>query len=65
VVAGAVVAGFLDAVGIVPAALDDAGAGPLAALAQVPAGGDVGRHGGERLLAVVRGKKPGQRPGGG
>ena len=64
-VAGAVVAGFLDAVGVVPAALDDAGAGPLAALVQVPGVGDAGRHAGEGALAVVRGEKPGRRPGGG
>jgi hypothetical protein len=42
VVAGAVVAGFLDAVGVVAAAFDDAGVGTLAALAEVAGAGDVG-----------------------
>jgi hypothetical protein len=36
VVAGAVLAGFLDAVGVVAGALDDAGIGPLAFLVEVP-----------------------------
>jgi hypothetical protein len=38
----AVVAGFLDVVGIVARSLDDAGIGALAPLIQVPATGDVG-----------------------
>jgi len=38
----AVVAGFLDAVGVVAGALDDAGIGALAPLVQVLAAGDVG-----------------------
>jgi hypothetical protein len=38
----AVVAGFLDVVGVVAGALDDAGVGALAALVQVLAAGDVG-----------------------
>jgi hypothetical protein len=41
-VALAVVAGFLDVVGVVAGALDDAGVGALAALVQVLAAGDVG-----------------------
>ena len=36
----AVVAGFLDVVGIEPGPLDDAGIGALAPLIQVPAAGD-------------------------
>ena len=54
--AGAVVFGFLDAVGVVPAALDDAGVGALAALVQVAGAGDVRHHAGERQVALVRGK---------
>jgi hypothetical protein len=42
VVAGAVVAGFLDLVGVVPGSLDDARVGALAALVQVAGAGDVG-----------------------
>ena len=37
------VAGFLDVVGVVAGALDDAGIGALAPLVQVLASGDVGR----------------------
>jgi hypothetical protein len=37
----AVVAGFLDVVGVVAGSLDDAGIGPLPALIQVLAAGDV------------------------
>jgi hypothetical protein len=62
----AVVAGFLDVVGIVPGPLDDAGIGALAPLVQVPAAGDVGLDLAQDVLSlVIRGKKPGQRPGGG
>ena len=64
-VAGAVVFGFLDAVAVVASAFDDAGVGALAVLAEDAAVGDVGGHAGEGPLAVVRGKKPGRRPGGG
>jgi len=38
----AVVAGFLDVVGVVAGSLDDAGVGALAPLVQVLAAGDVG-----------------------
>jgi hypothetical protein len=48
-----------------PAAFDDAGVGAFAALVQVPAAGDAGHDGGEGAGAVVRGEKPGRRPGGG
>ena len=61
----AVVAGFLDVVGIVPGPLDDAGIGALAPLVQVPAAGDVGLDLAQDVLSLVRGKKPGRRPGGG
>ena len=65
VVAGAVLAGFLDAVVVVAGALDDAGVAALAPLVEVPRAGDGGHDAGEDALALVRGKKPGQRPGGG
>ena len=64
-VAGAVVFGFLDAVGVVAPAFDDARVGALAVLAEDAAVGDVGGHAGKGLLAFFRGKKPGRRPGGG
>ena len=64
-VAGAVIAGFFDAVGVVAAAFDDAGVAALAAVNQVLAAGDSGDQAGEGALAVLRGKRPGQRPGGG
>ena len=54
--AGAVVAGFLDAVGVVPGALDDAGVAAVAPLVQVLSAGDVGYDPGEDALALVRGK---------
>ena len=65
VVAGAVLAGFLDRVVVVAGALDDAGVAALAPLVQVLRVRDAGRHPGEDALALVRGKKPGRRPGGG
>jgi hypothetical protein len=64
VVPGAMLAGFLDLVGVVPGALDDAGIGAFAALVQVPGAGDLGDGAFERALPV-RGEKPGRRPGGG
>ena len=63
-VAAAMVGGFLDAVGVVPGALDDAGIGAFAAFVQVPGAGDLGDGAFERALPV-RGEKPGRRPGGG
>ena len=65
--AGAVLAGFLDAVGVVAGALDDAGIGALAAAVQPPRVGDLGHDPVQELLLLVRGKKPGSRhsrPGG-
>jgi hypothetical protein len=60
-----VVAGLLHVVGVVAGSLDDAGVGALAALVQVLAAGDVGGDLAEDAPALVRGKKPGRRPGGG
>jgi hypothetical protein len=64
-VAGAVLAGFLDGVMVVAGALDDAGIAALAPLVQVLRVSDGGHDAGEDALALVRGKKPGCRPGGG
>ena len=64
VVPGAVLAGLLDLVGVVPGALDDAGIGALAPLAQVPGAGDLG-DGAFEGTPLIRGEKPGRRPGGG
>ena len=61
----AAVAGFLDVVGVVARPFDDAGVGPLATLVQVAAAGDVGRDLVQDVPALIRGKKPGRRPGGG
>jgi hypothetical protein len=65
VVAGAVVAGSFDAVGVVPGALDDAGAGALPVLVQVLPAGDVSYDLIQGGAGPVRGGKPGRRPGGG
>ena len=59
------VAGFLDVVGVVAGAFDDAGVGPLPALIEVLAAGDVFAGLVQDAPALVRGKKPGRRPGGG
>ena len=64
VVAGAVVAGFLEVVAGAPA-LDDAGVGAAgAAGVEVPLPGDLRRDPGEELLSLLRGERPGLRPGG-
>ena len=63
--AGAVLAGFLDGVVVVAGAFDDAGVAALAPLVQVLRVCDAGHDAGEDALALVRGKKPGRRPGGG
>ena len=63
--AGAAIAGFLDVVGVVAGALDDAGIGPLPVLIQVLAAGDVCGELVQDGPALVRGEKPGRRPGGG
>ena len=61
------VAGFLDPVGVVAGALDDAGVGPVPALrVEVLFPGDAGHDPGEDAFALLRGgKPPGRRPGGG
>ena len=64
-VAGAVVAWLLDAVGVVAASFDDAGEGAFPPFVQVAGAGDVGADLLDGALALVRGKKPGRRPGGG
>jgi hypothetical protein len=64
-VAGAVLAGFLDGVVVVAGALDDAGVAALAARVEVLRVGDLGHDAVEDALVLVRGKKPGPRPGGG
>jgi hypothetical protein len=64
-VAGAVVAGFLDAVGIMPSSFDDArvGAVPAAGI-EILRRRDVGHDPGQDGACPVRGEKPGRRPGG-
>jgi hypothetical protein len=64
-VAGAVLAGFLDRVVVVAGALDYTGVAALAALVELLRVRDGGRDAVEDALALVRGKRPGQRPGGG
>jgi hypothetical protein len=61
----AAVAGFLDVAGVVTRPFDGAGVGALASLVRVPAAGDAGRDLVQDVLALVRGEKPGRRPGGG
>jgi hypothetical protein len=65
VVADTVLAGFPDGVVVVAGALDDARVAAVAALVEVLRAGDGGHDAGEDPPALVRGKKPGQRPGGG
>jgi hypothetical protein len=55
-----VVAGFLDAVGVVPGTLDGPGVAALPPGAEVLAGGDVGDELAEDAIASLRGKKPGR-----
>jgi hypothetical protein len=66
-IAGAVVAGPFDSVGVVAGSLDNAGVGPVPALlVEVLLHGDAGHDLGEDAFPVVRGERPpGQRPGGG
>ena len=66
-VAGAVVTGPFDAVGVVAGSFDDPGVGPVPAPGvEVPGAGDVGHDRGEDAFPVLRGERPpGQRPGGG
>jgi hypothetical protein len=65
VVADTVLAGFLDRVVVVAGALDHAGVAALAARVDVLRVRDGGHDAGEDALALVRGKKPGLRLGGG
>jgi hypothetical protein len=64
-VTGAVLAGFLDRVVVVAGALDHTGVAALAALVELLRVRDGGRDAVKDALALARGKKPGQRPGGG
>ena len=65
VVAGAVLAGFLDGVVVVAGALDDAGVAALAPFVELRRAGDVGHDAVEDALLPVRGEKPGPGPGAG
>ncbi len=65
VVPGAVLAGFPDGVGVVPGALYRAGISALAARVEVLRAGDLGGSAFEGAPLLVRGEKPGRRPGGG
>jgi transcriptional regulator with XRE-family HTH domain len=65
VVAGSVVARFLEGVAGGAPALDDAGVGAAgAAGVEVPFLRDLGLDLGEELVSLLRGERPGQRPGG-
>jgi len=64
-VADTVLAGFLDRVVVVAGALDHAGVAALAALVELLRVGDGGHDAGKDALPLVRGEKPGLRPGGG
>jgi hypothetical protein len=65
VVADVLVAGFLGGVGAAAGAFDGAGAGAVPARGvEVLFPGDGGADLGEEAAGVVRGKKPGRRPGG-
>jgi hypothetical protein len=58
--AGALVFGFLDAVGVVPGALDDSRVGAVPALGvEVPLGGNFGHDGRAGLVRGLRGGKAG------
>jgi hypothetical protein len=59
----AVVAGFLDAVGVGAGALDDAGVAALVSAVQVLAAGDVGLGEGVLALVMVRDEKAGSADG--
>jgi hypothetical protein len=50
----------------VPGPADDARVGAVAAHGvEVARAGDIGHHRGQRAACLVRGERPGQRPGGG
>jgi hypothetical protein len=63
--ADAVLAGFLDRVVVVAGALDHTGVAALATLVELLRVRDGGHDAVKDALALARGKKPGQRPGGG
>jgi hypothetical protein len=65
VVAGAVLAWFLDGVVVVAGALDDAGIGALAPGVEVLRAGYLGRELAQDAFLLVRGEKPDPWPGGG
>jgi hypothetical protein len=66
VVADAGVTVSFDQVGVVPGAADDAWVGAVPPRGvEVARAGDVGHNRGEGPLGLVRGERPGQRPGGG
>ena len=59
------IAGSLDPVCVVPSAFDGAGTGAVPAPGvEVLVPGDVGRDAGQGGPGVLRGEKPGRRPGG-
>ena len=65
VVASAVVVWCLDAVRADPPASDCAGVGAVGAVGvEVPLPGDLGSGAGEELVSLLRGERPGRRPGG-
>jgi hypothetical protein len=66
-VAGAVVAGSFDAVGVVAGSFGDPGVGAVGAPGvEVLVPGDVGHDRGEDAFLLLRGERPpGRRPGGG
>ena len=66
-VAGAVVSGSFDAVGVMAGSLDHPGVGPVPAPGiEVLLAGDVGHDPGEDAFLLLRGERPpGRRPGGG
>jgi hypothetical protein len=66
-VAGAVIAGAFDTVGVVAGPLDHPGVGPVPSRrVEVLLPGDAGHDGCQDALLVVRGERPpGRRPGGG
>jgi hypothetical protein len=64
VVASCVVFRCLELVPAGPPAFDDAGAGAVADGVKVPSPGDLGQGAGEELVSLLRGERPGRRPGG-
>ena len=65
VVLGAVVVWCFEVVAAGAPAFDDAGVGAVAAeRVEVPLAGDLGLGGGEDRLSLLRGERPGLRPGG-